>query len=33
MVVKGVVKEDDIAWVLHSLGNLYSDRGEAEKMY
>ncbi len=36
MVVKRVVKKDDIAWVLYSLGYLYSDRGkldEAEKMY
>ena len=36
IVVKGVVKEDNVAWVLHYLGDLYSDRGkldEAEKMY
>jgi tetratricopeptide (TPR) repeat protein len=36
MVVKGVVKEDEIAWVLRSLADLYSDWGkldEAEKIY
>jgi tetratricopeptide (TPR) repeat protein len=36
MMVKGVVKEDDIKWVLHSLGYLYSDQGhldKAEEMY
>jgi tetratricopeptide (TPR) repeat protein len=36
MVAKGVVKEDDIVWVLYSLGYLYSDWGklnEAEKLY
>ena len=36
MVVKGMVKEEGVAWVLHSLGDLYSDWGkmdEAEKMY
>jgi tetratricopeptide (TPR) repeat protein len=36
MVVKEVVKEDEIARVLHSLADLYSHRGhlgEAEKMY
>jgi tetratricopeptide (TPR) repeat protein len=35
-VSNGVVNEDGIAWVLGSLGNLYSDQGklnEAEKMY
>src|SRR6266480_2307421 len=35
-VVNGMVSEDGIAWVLGSLGNLYSDQGElgeAEKMY
>ena len=30
MVVKGMVKEDGIAWVLHSLGGKMD---EAEKMY
>jgi hypothetical protein len=36
MVVKGVVKKDDIAGALYSLDYLYSDLenlGEAEKMY
>jgi Tetratricopeptide repeat len=35
-MVKRVVKEEDIAWALYSLGYLYSDRkhlNEAEKMY
>jgi tetratricopeptide (TPR) repeat protein len=36
MLVKGLVKENDIEWVLHSLGDLYLDWGkldEAEKIY
>ena len=35
-VEKGMISEDGIAWVLGSLGNLYTDQdklGEAEKMY
>ena len=35
-VVKGIVEDEEVAWVLHCLGYRYSDwcrMGEAEKMY
>jgi hypothetical protein len=36
LIIKGIIKKDEITWVLHSLTNLYSDQGkmaETEKMY
>lgn len=35
-VVRGIMKDDKVAWALHSLGDLYSDGAKAdvaEKMY